>query len=129
MTHTLEARDTLSESLQWHLRSDTSTDVDEHAAQLAGWQQQYDQLSAGRFDGQLEQVWTDVAQVFRERCSQALRQHCEVRPGAIWCGITATADGSRIDGRPVGDSGVMVCGNTAHFELISPQQHDILGIV
>lgn len=113
----------------WHHQSLQAHDVDEHAARLNGWHQQYDQLTAGAFVGELDQLSTDSAQVFRERTSQALRQRCEVWPGAVWCGITAGHDGSRINGRLVGEHGVMVCGQAARFELVSPAGHDILGVV
>lgn len=113
----------------WRHQSLQSRDVDEHAAQLQGWQQRYDQLSAGAFVGRLEQLSVGPAQVFRECTSQALRQRCEVRPDAVWCGITARHDGSRIDGRLVGEHGVMVCGGAVPFELVSPAGHDILGVV
>lgn len=113
----------------WQVQSVQTHDVNEHAERLSGWRQHYDQLTAGPFLGRLDEVWTDHAQVFRERTNQALRQRCEVWEDAVWCGITAVHDGSRIDGRLVGPHGVMVCGRAAHFELMSPTGHDILGIV
>jgi AraC family transcriptional regulator, ethanolamine operon transcriptional activator len=114
----------------WHLQSCNAFDVDEHAAHLTNWRQQYDQLSAGGFEGQLDELHAGDAQVYRERTSQALRQRCEVWGEAVWCGITAVqGDGSRINGRLVGGDGVMVCGRAAGFELVSPAGHDILGVV
>lgn len=111
------------------MQSLQTDDANEHAERLSGWRQHYDQLTAGPFVGRLDEVWTDRAQVFRERTNQALRQRCEVWDDAVWCGITAVHDGSRIDGRLVGRHGVMVCGRASHFELMSPIGHDILGIV
>lgn len=114
----------------WHVQSCNTFDVDEHAAHLTNWRQQYDQLSAGGFEGQLDELHAGDAQVYRERTSQALRQRCEVWGDAVWCGITAVpGDGSRINGRLVGGDGVMVCGRAAGFELVSPAGHDILGVV
>lgn len=104
-------------------------DVDEHAERLSGWRQRYDQLTPGAFSGRLDEVSTDAAQVYRERTSQALRQQCEVWADAVWCGLTSVHDGSRIDGRQVGPSGVMVCGRVGQFELVSPAGHDLLGVV
>lgn len=104
-------------------------DVDEHAANLAGWQQRYDQLSCGAFRGAIADLWFDDVQVFRERTSHALRQACTIRPGTVWCGVTPAHDGSRIEGHRVGAGGVMVSGSAAEFELSTPDQHDILGIV
>ncbi|WP_374569171.1 helix-turn-helix domain-containing protein [Ideonella sp.] len=126
---TIGAHDAPAWRAGWQHQSLLAHDVDEHAARLSGWQQRYDQLTAGAFVGRLDQLSTGGAQVFRERTSQALRQRCEVWPGAVWCGITAVQDGSRIDGRLVGEHGVMVCGQAARFELVSPAGHDILGVV
>ncbi|MDL2339282.1 MAG: helix-turn-helix domain-containing protein [Pseudomonadota bacterium] len=111
------------------MRWSQSDDVVAHAANLSGWQQQYDQLSGGAFRGQLAEVWFDEVQVFRERTSHAVRQTCRIRPDTVWCGITMAPDGSRIEGHRVGDSGVMVNGSGDEFELLTPNHHDILGIV
>ncbi len=104
-------------------------DVDTHAANLAGWQQRYDQLSAGAFRGAIADLWFDDVQVFRERTSHAVRQVCAIRPGTVWCGVTLVHDRSRIEGHLVGANGVMVSGNPQAFELSTPDDHDILGIV
>ena len=111
------------------LRWARADDVQAHAANLAGWQQQYDQLSAGAFRGELADVWFDEVQVFRERTSHAVRQICRIRPDTVWCGVTLAHDGSRIEGHLVGEGGVMVSGSAAEFELMTPDWHDILGIV
>jgi AraC family ethanolamine operon transcriptional activator len=115
--------------LGWRRQSRQAQDVDAHAEGLSGWQQCYDQLTAGPFRGELDELWTGPAQVYRERTSQALRQRCEVWADALWCGITAQQDGSRMEGRLVGESGVMVCGQSGQFELVSPKGHDLLGVV
>jgi AraC family transcriptional regulator, ethanolamine operon transcriptional activator len=113
----------------WHVAALLANDVDEHAERLSGWRQRYDQLTPGRFDGRLNEVVTDVGQVYRERTSQALHQQCEAWDDAVWCGLTVVHDGSRIEGREVGPTGAMVCGSGAHFELMSPAGHDLLGVV
>ncbi len=106
-----------------------SDDVEAHAANLSGWQQRYDQLSCGAFRGALADVWFGDVQVFRERTSHAVRQKCRIRPDTVWCGITLAHDGSRIEGHPVGEGGVMVSGSAQEFELLTPDHHDILGVV
>lgn len=113
----------------WCARSLVSGDVDEHAANLSGWRQEYDQLSGGGFTGRLDEAVCDGVQVFRERTSQLLRQRCEVWPGALWIGITEADDGSRLNGRRVGATGVMACGTDGTFELVSPVGHSIIGFV
>ena len=115
----------LTSSTDWTV----SEDVETHAANLSGWQQRYDQLSCGAFRGALADVWFEDVQVFRERTSHAVRQKCTIRPDTVWCGVTLAHDGSRIEGHPVGEGGVMVSGSAAEFELLTPDHHDILGIV
>jgi len=117
------------EGADWRARSRVAFDVNEHAANLSGWRQEYDQLGAGRFVGRIDEAVSGGVQLFREQTSQRLRQRCEVWPGAIWCGLTAADDGSRIDGRRVGSGGLMVSGSDGGFELVSPAGHDIVGFV
>jgi AraC family transcriptional regulator, ethanolamine operon transcriptional activator len=116
-------------SAHWQARSSTASDVDEHAANLSGWHQTYDQLGTGSFTGHLHEAVAAGVQIFRECTSQRLRQRCEVWPSAIWCGITEVDDGSRLEGRQVGPSGVMASGSDGNFELVSPAGHAIVGFV
>ncbi len=111
------------------LRQRCARDVDEHAHNLSGWQQRYDQLGRGAFVGELTEHAGAALQVFRERTSQALRQRCTIRNDAVWCGITVRHDGSRIEGREVGAHGLLVCGEAREFELVTPAGHDIVGVV
>ena len=111
------------------VRAYTSHDVVAHANSLSSWQQQYDQLVGGAFQGALEELWFEDVQVFRERTSHAVRQICRIREDAVWCGVTVMHDGSRIEGQEVGHDGVMVCGHGAEFELLTPDGHEIFGIV
>lgn len=111
------------------VRALRSNDLVAHANSLSAWQQQYDQLSAGAFKGALEELWFEDVQVFQERTSHALRQVCRIRQEAVWCGVTLRHDGSRIEGQEVGPDGVMVCGRGQAFELMTPDGHEIFGIV
>lgn len=113
----------------WRAASRAACDVDEHAAHLSGWRQEYDQLGEGRFDGRLDEALADGVQLFRERTSQRLRQRCEVWRDAVWCGLTEADDGSRLNGRRVGAGAVMASGTDGSFELVSPAGHSIVGIV
>ncbi|WP_085314317.1 helix-turn-helix domain-containing protein [Derxia lacustris] len=104
-------------------------DADEHARNLSGWDQEYDQLAPGAFAGELAEFWVDSVQVFRERTSHAVRQTCRIRADAVWCGIPVVHDGTRIEGRTVGADGVMLRAGGAPFELLTPSDHDIFGVV
>ncbi len=56
------------------LRSFSSSDPDEHASLLSGWEQTYDQLSPGKFSGELIDCWMDDLQLFREITKQSVQQ-------------------------------------------------------
>ena len=111
------------------LRAHRSNDVVAHASSLSSWQQQYDQLNGGTFRGSLDELWFEDVQIFQERTSHAVRQICRIREDAVWCGVTVKHDGSRIEGAELGRDGVMVCGESAEFELLTPDGHEIFGIV
>jgi len=49
-------------------------DVDEQAALLQGWNQRYEQLSAGSFEGRVTSLHLGPIQAWREFSSQALHQ-------------------------------------------------------
>lgn len=64
------------------IRYRRSNDVQEHA-QLTGWQLRFDQLSAGRFSGEMLELQLDGMQVIRDRSNQALLKQAVTWPGAI----------------------------------------------
>jgi AraC family ethanolamine operon transcriptional activator len=108
-------------------------DADEHAHNLTAWEQHYDQLSAGAFVGRLTELHLPHMQVFREGTSQALRQSCRVWSDAFWFGVPDLASPqpapTRINGRLHGAHDIMVRPGDQPFELLTPDQHSLLGIV
>jgi len=64
------------------IRYRRSHDVEEHA-QLSGWQLRYDQLSAGRFSGEILELQLDGMQLIRDRANQAMLKQAATWPGAI----------------------------------------------
>ncbi|WP_417069821.1 helix-turn-helix domain-containing protein [Niveibacterium terrae] len=111
------------------LRTLKAGDVDEHADNLSAWEQHYDQLSAGRFSGALTEFWTEETQVFLEKTSCAVRQSCRVWPDSLWFGIPVRHDGTRMGGREAPDGAVLVHSGGSEFELVTPADHEIFGIV
>lgn len=111
------------------LNTSEAFDADLHAHNLTNWQQEYDQLSGGRFYGRLDEFALDGLQVFREHTSQALRQQCNVWPDAIWLGITAEDSDCRINGQRVESNQIMCRPGACDFELVTPGDFDIYGLV
>jgi len=105
-------------------------DADEQARNLVGWRQTYDQLAAGRFVGSLTELPLDAMKVFRETTSHTLRQACEVRGDAYWFGIPVAREGhARIDAQPIAADAFALRPGNVEFELLTPAQFSIYGVV
>lgn len=65
---------TVDKPAYFKLHTAKSCDPDQHAAELSGWQQTYDQLSPGMFKGELTDCWFSDLQIFREITNQSVQQ-------------------------------------------------------
>lgn len=105
-------------------------DIDEQAALLRGWNQTYDQISAGAFSGAFLEARIDDVQLFREITSNSLHQTGDLPEGTIAVGVpialrgNATFCGQRCNGAQLH----VFSGNGA-FEFFSPSGLDIAGFV
>jgi AraC family ethanolamine operon transcriptional activator len=107
-----------------------ATDADQHAHNLTNWQQQYDQVSAGSFYGQLVEIQFEGLQLFQEHTSQALRQTCNTWDKSLWLGIPVDENqSSKINGLSIDSNNIMCRPGNSEFELITPHNFDIYGLV
>ncbi|MBJ7539412.1 helix-turn-helix domain-containing protein [Marinomonas transparens] len=105
-------------------------DADLHASNLTNWQQEYDQTSRGNFYGSITELPFDDLQAFKEHTSQALQQKCVVWPDSVWLGIPlAEQEASRINGLTIGNDSIMCRPGNCEFELTTPQDYDLYGLV
>lgn len=111
------------------IRTVEAFDADEHAHNLTDWEQSYDQISPGRFHGTLAELQLPQMQVFRECTNQAVRQSCCVWPDALWFGLPEIPGQTRINGRLAGERAVLVRPGNCEFELLTPTDYAIYGIV
>ena len=117
-------------SVSRHIQTYEATDADQHAHNLTDWQQEYDQVSAGNFYGRIHELKLEGVQVFTEHNSQALRQSCNVWAHSIWLGLPVNADcQSKINGMSIDQQHIMCRPGGIDFELITPEDFDIYGIV
>lgn len=107
----------------------TAEDADDLARHLTGWEQVYDQITCGAFAGGLDELHLPAVQVFRERINQSVHQLCCIRPDALWFGLPLEMDASRINGRKAAGASVMARPGNRQFELVTPRDHDIYGVV
>lgn len=109
-------------------RTSVASDADDHAANLTGWSQLYDQLAPGKFRGSISELWIGNVQLFRESTSLAVRQSCRAWPHSWWFGIPLDDGGAcKLGGNRIDKDVIAV--RSAEFELLTPDNFEILGIV
>lgn len=109
--------------------STASTDVNDHAASLSRWSQQYDQVSPGRFSGQLDELWLGPVQVFRESTHQAVLQRgapCE-RTVTMAVPVAGSHQGW-FCGRSIGADHALGLIDDGEFELATRGDFDIAAL-
>ncbi|MEN3113454.1 helix-turn-helix domain-containing protein [Uliginosibacterium paludis] len=112
------------------LRHTQARDADEHAHNLSQWDQRYDQLSSGAFEGSVTELWLPGSQIFVERANRRLRQTCAAWRESVWFGVPAAEDGQMALGsRKLGAEAVCVRDGGAEFELMTEADFDLYGIV
>lgn len=105
-------------------------DADEHAQNLSQWDQRYDQLSSGNFEGCVTELWLPHSQIFVERANRQLRQTCAAWPESVWFGIPAAEDGQMSMGsRQLSSNSVCVRDGGAEFDLMTAPDFDLYGVV
>lgn len=108
----------------------STSDIDEQAALLRGWNQTYDQISAGRFSGSFLEAQIDRVQLFREITSNSLQQTGALPEGTIAVGAPISLRGSAtFCGRPCDGRQLHVFSGHDQFEFFSPRGLDIVGFV
>ena len=106
-----------------------TSDIDEHARNMGGWQVRYDQLSPGPFEGELVEFRSDWMQLVRDRSNQAMIKSGAAWKGAITFSIPLSADGPvYCSGHPVHEPSLLVAHGENLPELHTPQHLDLLGV-
>lgn len=112
------------------LYTHVADDPNAHADNLRGWTQIYDQLSSGGFSGKISGACFGAVHLFCESTNLSLRQSCVVRSRSWWFGIPVSDhDSFRIDSRRVENGAIAIRQGQLPFELITPPNFRILGIV
>jgi AraC family ethanolamine operon transcriptional activator len=112
------------------LRVTHAKDADEHAQNLSRWDQRYDQLTPGAFEGSVTELWLPKSQVFVESANRQLRQTCAAWPESIWFGIPAAREGMMtLGGKPLTAGAVCIRDGGAEFDLMTAPDFNLFGIV
>lgn len=65
------------------MRHCRATDIDEHAHNLSSWKLHYDQVTPGRFSGELTELRCGWMQLVRDRSNQSMVKSGQAWPGAV----------------------------------------------
>ena len=106
-----------------------SNDANHQAANLINWQQEFDQLSQGRFVGMIKERHFPHIHVFREDTSHSLRQQCRVESGGVWLGFSANDKSCRINHEQTTNKQFLCRPGSRDFELLTPDSFSIYGLV
>lgn len=112
-----------------NLCTNPTKDANQQAAGLVNWQQEYDQISNGRFLGQIRERRFSSVHVFREDSNRALRQQCRVEEGGIWLGISVENKALHINHSQFEADKLLLRKGGVDFELITPEAFSIYGMV
>ena len=106
-----------------------SQDVDDQAKSLTGWQQVYEQLSCGRFQGSAWQLVMADGVLLRETTNRGLREQIVPPPGHVVIAVPlAVEPGSMFAGRALERESLMVLSSQDEYEVVSAGELDLIGL-
>lgn len=106
-----------------------SSDVDVHASAQPQWSLNYDQLSAGRFDGQIELVQLPGLRIIREGANCKVRQRGQIGRGHYGLAMALEQDSEAIfNGQRLSTESIMI-GRGEELDLLTPAHCELIGVV
>lgn len=106
-----------------------SFDVNQQAQSLNAWEQKYNQHGAGQFHGYLDEIKLPGLHLFEEFTSHTVHQECSVNPNAIWIGFSMDTQRPKVNGLQAAPHQLMIRPAQQHFELATPDDFHIFGVV
>ena len=104
-------------------------DSEQHAEALGEWDQVYDQLSAGSFEGKLVDIWFEGLQLFRETTNRAVSQRGTSWQGCYVFAIPVAMKGPGLFSKQLltRDS-MIVFHSNQEFSLTAPEGFDVVAL-
>lgn len=97
-------------------------DSQDHAGELTGWNQNYDQISRGAFRSRLVEIEFDNIHIFQEELSQAVFQTGQCRNDTVALGVFSAMSGeARWHGGAVGMDDVLFLEGQGELVLTTPK--------
>lgn len=104
-------------------------DINQQAESLVQWEQCYNQLSNGSFNGYLDELKLNGIHFFEEFTSQSLQQHCSIQNKNCWLGFSLQHQRPQINNSKMVAGQIMLRPSEVEFELITPPDFHIYGLV
>ncbi|MDR2239071.1 MAG: helix-turn-helix domain-containing protein [Zoogloeaceae bacterium] len=121
--------DALDEQALYSLVRRESRDADEQAACLRDWDQIYEQLSPGEFEGRFMEVWFRGIQLFREVANQSMHEAGTMRAGDRVLGVPVAMEGQGyFCGRPIAPDAIMTMRGGDEMDFRAPKHFDIVAV-
>ncbi|WP_428825517.1 helix-turn-helix domain-containing protein [Azonexus sp. IMCC34842] len=107
----------------------TTRDSDEHAEALQDWDQVYDQLSPGNFEGKVVDLHFKGLQIFRETTNRSVSQHGSSWDGCFVVGIPISMNGTGLFSKQVLTRDSMLTFHSdQEFSLTTPEGFDVVAV-
>ena len=104
-------------------------DVNQQAESLRQWEQRYNQHSNGVFSGSLDELTLGGVHFFEEFTNRTLQQQCCVKHDNLWLGFSLQTQRPKINNSNVLEGQIMTRPSDIEFELITPPDFHIYGLV
>ena len=116
-------------STNYSVLSHTTRDSDEHAESLKDWEQTYDQISPGKFEGHVVDIRFKGLQLFRETTNRSVSQSGSCWDNCFVVGIPVSMKGNGLFSRQVLTKDSMLTFYSGQeFSLTSPEEFDIVAL-
>ena len=114
---------------QYSFQNRITRDSDEHAEALKGWDQVYDQLSPGNFEGKVVDLRFKGLQIFRETTNRSVSQSGSSWNGCFVVGIPVGMKGTGLFARQVlTHDSMLTFHSDQEFSLTSPEYFDVVAV-
>jgi len=121
--------DALDEYALYSLVRRETRDADEQAACLRDWDQTYEQLSPGQFEGRFMEVWFRCIQLFRETVNQSVYEKGLMRAGERAFGVPVAMKGQGyFCGRPILPDAIMTIHDGGELDFHAPEHFDLVAL-
>ena len=120
---------TLDEASLYSLVRRETRDADEQAACLRDWDQIYEQLSPGQFEGRFMEIWFRGIQLFREVTNRSVHEEGMMRAGDRVLGVPVSMQGQGyFCGRPISPDAIMTMRGGDALDFRAPERFDVVAV-